>query len=278
MAGRRPLLLVLHGRRITGADMRRWTGFDALADRHGFVVAYPEGVRRSWNDGRGNTPAAWERVDDVAFIGRLIDHLVRKAGVDPVRVGVAGLSNGGSMCHRLALELGDRVAAIAAVAGLMPANLASVAPDYAVSVLLIHGTADPYQPIDGSRSRGLYARLVARLLRGQRRGGPLLSLEATAERWQAIDHCRGEARRAVLPAAGDDPTRIERVQSGQGHAETAVECWLVHGGGHTWPGGPRLVTLGRTTKRFNASATIWEFVSQHFAPAAARRLPIPSAR
>jgi poly(3-hydroxybutyrate) depolymerase len=51
-----------------------------------------------------------------------------------------------------------------------------------------------------------------------------------------------------------------------------VECWTVRGGGHTWPGGPRMVTLGRTTTRFDASVTSWEFVAGHFLPAADRRL------
>ena len=270
--GPRPLLLVLHGRRITDVEMRRWTRFDALADRHGFVVAYPQGYRQSWNDGRGNTPAARDGVDDVGFIRRLVDHLVEQVGVDPERIAATGLSNGGGMCHRLALALGDRIAAMASVAGLLPASLASVTPACAVSVLLIHGTADPVQPIAGGRPRGLYARILTKLMRGRARGSPLLSLDATAARWRAINRCGGEEGRTWLPATGDDPTRVERVTSGPGQGGTVVERLIVHGGGHTWPGGPRLVTLGRTSTRLDASAAIWAFVSQHFAPPDERRL------
>src|SRR5712692_410965 len=42
-----PMLLVLHGTGQTGAKIRQWTGyeFDAMADRHGFVVAYPDGYK-----------------------------------------------------------------------------------------------------------------------------------------------------------------------------------------------------------------------------------------
>lgn len=109
------------------------THLDAVADRHGVVLIYPEGYRRSWNDGRGNTPAEREGVDDVTFIRSLIDHLIETMGIDPARVGVAGLSNGGVMCHRLGLALSGRIAGIAAVAGLLPVSLAGMMPDHAVS-------------------------------------------------------------------------------------------------------------------------------------------------
>ena len=47
-----PLVVVLHGARGTAADMRANLGWDALADREGLVVAYPDGLDRTWNAGR----------------------------------------------------------------------------------------------------------------------------------------------------------------------------------------------------------------------------------
>jgi polyhydroxybutyrate depolymerase len=270
--GPRPLLIALHGRRLSVAELRRLTHLDAVADRHGFLVAYPEGLQRSWNDGRGNSPAAWQHSDDVAFIARLIDHLVASAGIDPARVVAAGLSNGGVMCLRLALELSERLAAIASVAGLMPASLANVQPSHAVSVLLIHGTADTYAPITGGRAHGTVPARLVGLLLGRRRGGPSLSLEASAARWRAINGCAGNVSRDWSPATETDPTSIERVCSARGRGGTAVECRIVHGGGHTWPGGPRLLGLGRTSGHFDASEAIWSFATSHFVPAAQRRL------
>src|SRR6266850_2487662 len=46
-----PLLIVLHGGGGNGPMARLGTGgeFDLLADRDGFVVAYPDGVARSWD-------------------------------------------------------------------------------------------------------------------------------------------------------------------------------------------------------------------------------------
>jgi polyhydroxybutyrate depolymerase len=268
----RPLLLVLHGRQITGADIRRWTRFDAVADRHGFIVAYPEGYQRSWNDGRGNSPAEQDGVDDVAFIGALLDHLIASFPVAAAQVAVTGLSNGGVMCHRLALELSERIAVIAPVAGTMPLRLASIRPACAVSVLLIHGTADRSMRFDG-RPSGLRSRLQKRLfMRRYRPGQPMLSVPATLACWRTINRCGTEEPLPPLPASGNDRTWVERQRS-DGHGGTTVESWIIHGGGHTWPGGPTMPPLGHVSRQFDAAPAIWEFAASHWGAADARRLP-----
>ena len=70
------LVIVLHGSGMDGARMRLCTGyeFDRLADRHGFVVLYPDGYRRNWNDCRKNAtfPAKRENIDDMSFMRELI--------------------------------------------------------------------------------------------------------------------------------------------------------------------------------------------------------------
>ena len=47
-----PVLLVFHGFRQTGRGVERLSDLSALADRQGFLVVYPEGHRRAWNDGQ----------------------------------------------------------------------------------------------------------------------------------------------------------------------------------------------------------------------------------
>ena len=42
----------------SGAMMRAWTSFDAHADEWGIAVAYPDGYRGGWADGRGVTGRA----------------------------------------------------------------------------------------------------------------------------------------------------------------------------------------------------------------------------
>ncbi|MGH2447268.1 MAG: alpha/beta hydrolase family esterase [Chloroflexota bacterium] len=153
-AERLPLMIALHGRNLTVREFRRISRLDAVADRHGFVVVYPEGYRRSWNAARGNTPAERAGVDDVAFIRAIIDRLGEEDEIDRARVCVTGLSNGGVMCHVLGIELSEWIPVIAPVAGLMPEALVNRAPDHAVSVMLIQGDRDRLMPIEGGLARG----------------------------------------------------------------------------------------------------------------------------
>ena len=58
--------------------------FNRIADREGFIVLYPDGIEKHWNDGRGVQAfrAHRENIDDVGFISALIDHLIRTFNVD----------------------------------------------------------------------------------------------------------------------------------------------------------------------------------------------------
>src|SRR5690606_38418864 len=104
----RPLVLVLHGSRQSGAAHRTFTGgsYDRLATEHGAVVAYLDGYRGNWNDARRESafPARRENVDDVGFVRRVVAHLAATHDVDPGRVHAVGYSNGGQMVPRLLHE------------------------------------------------------------------------------------------------------------------------------------------------------------------------------
>ena len=64
-----PLLFMFHGGGGDGPMAREGTGheFDLLADRNGFVVAYPDGIDRSWTGCRQaqNRVGARRSIDDV---------------------------------------------------------------------------------------------------------------------------------------------------------------------------------------------------------------------
>jgi polyhydroxybutyrate depolymerase len=51
--------------------------FNELADRDGFFVVYPQGIDKSWNDGRLDKISGAHRkgIDDVGFFRALIEHL-----------------------------------------------------------------------------------------------------------------------------------------------------------------------------------------------------------
>src|SRR6267143_2117180 len=111
-----PLVVALHGRGGTGHRIVGLTHFDDVADAHGFLVAYPDGLNASWADGRGATPSDTDGIDDIKFLSELIRKLIRDYKIDSWRVFVTGISNGGFMSQRVACELSSQVAAVGVVA------------------------------------------------------------------------------------------------------------------------------------------------------------------
>jgi polyhydroxybutyrate depolymerase len=165
------LVVNLHGAGATGADQERDTNYDAVADAHGFIVAYPDGIDFSWADGRGPSQPDRQGIDDVGFITALAGKLVADFGIDPGHVFATGMSAGAFMVNRLACERADVFAAIAPVAGTLGVNVGCV-PSRPVAVLETHGTADPVVPFSGGPMVG--------------RGGPsdIVSAPELAARWR----------------------------------------------------------------------------------------------
>ncbi|TRW82178.1 esterase [Mycolicibacterium sp. 018/SC-01/001] len=206
------LVINLHGAGQTGRDQEAFTNYDAVADRYGFVVAYPDGVDMSWADGRGGSVPERQGVDDVSFLSTLITQLTGDYGVNPGRVFVTGMSAGGFMAQRLACDRADLVAAVVSVAGTLGATV-PCAPSRPVSVLAVHGDADPVVPFGGGPMVG--------------RGGPsvIVSAPDLVDRWRAIDGC---------PPPVVTPGRASSTGCADG---TAVELVVIGGGGHVWPTG-----------------------------------------
>ena len=253
---RMPLVLAFHGGGGTGAGMRGLTGFDARADRLRVIVAYPDGVRRRWNDGRRTIPSP---VDDVGFVAQLIDTLSGRYGVDPARVYATGISNGGLFSERLACDLAPRIAAIAPVAANMPADIVpACAPARPVSVLQINGTADPLVPYSGGE--------IARPL-GFGPGGTVLSTAESVAFWVRRDACSGRPEpTAVPPRTVPDGTRVTRFVYSGCAGGAAVALYAVDGGGHTWPNGPKFLPVARVgpvSRQLDASSTILDFFLRH---------------
>jgi polyhydroxybutyrate depolymerase len=246
-ADRRPLLVALHGHGGDGRAMARLTGLDAVADEDGFVVVFPDGHEKSWNDGRGRSPASEADMDDVGFVSAIVDHAVARLRADPRRVYVTGMSNGGMMSHRIGCELAAKVAGIAPVAGTLPQRSApGCSPAKPISVVMFHGTDDGIVPYGGGE-----------VARGA--GGRVLSAEATLAKWAALDGCAAGATTVEEPDRDPgDGTRVERAQHAcPGGREVAL--YTIRGGGHTWPGGapsqPEAM-LGRTSRDIDASRLI----------------------
>jgi polyhydroxybutyrate depolymerase len=241
-----PLVLAFHGRLGTGKKMAKLTNLSDLADKQGFMVMYPNGVGRSWNAGHGTGKAEAQGVDDVKFTVRLMDSLSQTFNLDRHRVYATGFSNGGTFVHRLACELSEKIAAIAAVAGTIAPKIGgNCRPKRPVAMLQVHGTADPIVPWEGGLTKG---------------GGFVESAAATIAGWVARDACAAEPE--VVGMGGG----VIRASYSPGRKRTMVILYRIDGGGHTWPGGyqylPRKV-IGETNRSWDASQAIWDFFMKH---------------
>jgi polyhydroxybutyrate depolymerase len=247
------LVVQLHGRGIDAMRFDRLTGFRSLADEQGFVLALPSAVDEIWNDRRDARNA--ERADDVAYLLAMVEDIRRRADVDPRCLYLVGMSNGAAMAGRLAWERADAVTAFAQVAGTAGVQVvAGTAPARPVPIMHIHGSADFITPYAGGVRRGFRGHLLIR-----RSFGPSIGVEEWAQLWVGVNG-------AAEPAASRlSPDTTVRRWSGP-TAATDVLFYRVEGGGHTWPNAgvplPGLL-LGRTTRSFDASRAIWEFLRAH---------------
>jgi polyhydroxybutyrate depolymerase len=250
-----PLVVALHGRLGTGRGQEWLTHLDKVSDEHGFVVVYPDGLNRSWADGRGGSPSDQANVNDVKFISQLIDKLAAEYSIDAGRVYVTGMSNGGFMSGRLACELSEKIAVAAIVgASLSVPTAAACRPSQAISVLIMQGTKDPLVPYQG----GALGRNGSR--------GQILSHPDAVQKWVALNHCAAQPAKTQIPDEKRDGTSVE-VEIYEPCADgTEVRDYTIVEGGHTWPGGlqylPQMV-IGKTTKNMDASEVIWDFFARH---------------
>jgi polyhydroxybutyrate depolymerase len=248
-----PLIVALHGGTGTGLGMELISGLSAISDTAGFVVVYPDGVGRSWNDGRGlqSFQAMHDNIDDVGFIAALIDSLSEQYSVDRSRVYVTGISNGGHMSHRLGVELSDRIAAIAPVAASMPLSVSkSPAPSKPPGVIQFFGTEDRHNYWAG----------------GGRAGGLALSVPDVMTWWGGANHCAAKPKVDPMPDLADDGTRIRREDYGPCASGAEVILYAIEGGGHNGAGWMQyrpVEEIGRTSRDLNSIQVMWEFFTRH---------------
>jgi polyhydroxybutyrate depolymerase len=217
-----PLVIVLHGGGGSPETMiPRWADKARAA---GLVIAAPKGIGRSdrvgtWNAGGCCGEAVAKGVDDVAFVRAVIDDVSRKAAIDPRRIYITGFSNGGMLTHRVAIALGDRIAAAAVVSGAMFGNESAARTP--VPMLVIHGEQDAVVGFTGGMSRtGFVAR--AQTI-------PFKPVRYAVDFWRGANGCTGAP--VVTQQKG---YTTERSSGCRDDAE--VVFYDLPQGGHDWPG------------------------------------------
>jgi polyhydroxybutyrate depolymerase len=158
------LVMVLHGIGGSAAGVRDYVDVEAVAAELDIraVAVYPEGsgddvgFPQSWNAGGCCPFANLDEVDDVGFLGAVIERVREKYATDPARTWVIGHSNGGMMAYRLACDMPGLVSAIGVGAGALMTPCTSTATDSAaVSLVHLHGKQDMVVPFDGGSIAGI---------------------------------------------------------------------------------------------------------------------------
>jgi polyhydroxybutyrate depolymerase len=232
-----PLVFSLHGFASNPSQQRWFSRLDALADKAGFIAVFPAGtgIPLRWNAGDSPFLGA-SRADDVQFFRELIRDLTSTLCIDPTRIYATGLSNGGGMVNRLACELSDQITAIGGVAGAYsPVDCNVTRP---VPVIAFHGTADEivnYKGVTSMRLPGIVGWAAA---------------------WAQRNGCSDSES---IPAVGD----VSGLRYTDCADDAEVVLYTIQDGGHTWPGGPRVDFLGKTSTDIDASAMMWEFFQRY---------------
>ncbi len=273
-----PLVLVMHGSGERAAEIRIGTGygFERLADEHGFAVVYPNAYTFDWNDCSkvGDFHVNGTAVDDVGFLTTLVDKLITEISVDQHRVFATGVSAGGFMSMRLALEAPTRFRAVAAVAANVPApeNFKCTPQGQGTSVMIMNGTRDPLVPFAGGEVNlfGLFYK-----------GGNVRSSRESAQYFADRNQLAGPP--ATTRTTGADGVSVEQVlwrrdskdqdvkdkdakdtYTKDGNPNADVELVAIHGGGHGLPQPywrrPRL--LGPSPMAPNGPEMIWAFFAR----------------
>jgi len=238
-AGSSPKALVLnfHGNPSDAATQQAYTQMDTTAEKHGFFVAYPDGINTAFNAG---ACCAGATADDLAFSRKVVDEVASKACINLDQVFATGWSNGAYMAYFLACKAADMVSAIAPVGGLIgvdPVN--DCTPSRPVRVLHMHEVKDGDVDYCGK-------------LRVE-----FMGAQALVREFAAKQGCSGSGDTGISYQKGEVTCRSQKGCPGGRNATlcTIDRCFA----SHSWPGAESNLQSEDGTKDIDGNEEIWQF-------------------
>ena len=146
-----PLVIDMHGFTSTANAQSGVSGFLQESDAKGFIVAWPSGLNNSWNAFGCCGNSLNRNVDDVGFIRAVVADIIAKGVIDESRVFATGLSNGGSMSHRLACQAADLFASTSPVSFTLNHAVNQCTPARPITVGHFHGINDTTVNFNGGQ-------------------------------------------------------------------------------------------------------------------------------
>ena len=232
-----PLVFILHG---YGAGIWRENPMLAAADRHGFAVCLPQGLKDpkgepSWNVGYP-FQQGWI-VDDVKALCHMAHYVQKHYRLSRQNTFLTGMSNGGEMCYLMAYSNQSTFKAVAPIAGLTMAWIyEQMEAPRPIPLMEIHGTEDRVSEWMGDmENKGGW--------------GAYLPVPLAIGYWIAKNRCSHK--------------QVENVQGNEGHLiikhrysspTTGCDVWLyeVVGGVHSW-----------FTNDIDTGEEVWQFFSRY---------------
>ncbi len=263
-----PMVLTLHGRYGSGAGTAAFTGMNRIAEESGFIAVYPDGLQNpgatspydtGWNYFWGVPGVPLDGPDDAAFLSDLVADLSLDLTIDPARIYVSGLSNGGFMVHHLACNDPLQYAGYATVAGSAYLGMQNACQrEVPIDMLIIHGTDDDNVTWEGNRQ----------VING-REVFLTWPISDAFGYWAVHNRCDMETIETIdIPQSGLSPqtgVRVLRLDSCESGG--SVVLYGIIGGGHNWPGVSRSFAGEEQppdlNMDINAGEVIWEFFAAH---------------
>jgi polyhydroxybutyrate depolymerase len=229
------LILVWHGFGSNATEQREFSGFTALTESSGYVIAYPDGWPNA--EGKPNHQVEYKfqdrSIDDVKFAASIINKLKADLGINPALVFSTGMSNGADMSYYLARQAKPLVRAIAPVAGCMMTQWKENPVASRMAIMEVHGTADTVTKWAGDPE-------------DKDGWGPYLGTDAVVDFWVK------RLRLVAQPVQKAGKIELLRFRAPTGSAEFLL--YVIEGGGHDWPknlGKPKKTTAQEIVDFFN---------------------------